>query len=229
MKTALALALSVAAAAAVPPADAPHPPPKPKIVSRADWGAPASGATELDSPKVRIIVHHTDVAVTAAEKALDAAHGWEASKAHALRVYRLHVDGNGWADIGYHYLIDWQGRVLQGRPFERMGAHSESHNAGSIGVALMGDLEHGEPTPAQLKALHDLTAWLSAEYRISPLFIQGHHEFNATACPGRSLEDDADANTPLRVLRLTLLAEQRVVLALTKAWNGLSGWATGAP
>jgi hypothetical protein len=60
---------------------------------------------------VRIIVYHSDIPVTDAELAMDSAHGWD--------------------DIGYHYLVDWQGRILERRPLGLEGAHTESNNPGS--------------------------------------------------------------------------------------------------
>jgi hypothetical protein len=198
------------AAAFASAAVAPGPATKPLIHSRSEWGAGASGATVEDLIKVRIIVHHTDIAVTDAERKMDAAAGWEASKAQARSVLYMHTKVNGWDDIGYHYLIDWQGRVLQGRPIEFQGAHAESNNTGSIGIVLMGNLQEQSPTQAQLDALHDLTAWLVDEYGISPEHIDGHHHFNATACPGVFLENDADPNNPLRTLRKRLIAEERM-------------------
>ena len=34
-----------------------------------------------------------------------------------------HVNGNGWKDIGYHYVIYLDGSVHKGRPIEQVGAH----------------------------------------------------------------------------------------------------------
>jgi hypothetical protein len=203
---ALILTAAFASAGAVSPL---VPAPQPRIYSRAEWGAGPSGASDPDPVKVRIIVHHTDNLVTDAEHKMDAAHGWEASKIDARAVLDSHVKVNGWADIGYHYLIDWQGRILEGRPLGLLGAHAEGNNPGSIGIALMGDLQDQHPTAAQLAALHALAGWLVDAYAIPPERIEGHHHYNATACPGVYLENDKDPNTPLRALRLSLIAERR--------------------
>lgn len=47
-------------------------------------------------------------------------------------------DGNGWSDIGYHYVILRDGTVEFGRPLERSGAHVAGHNATSVGICLVG-------------------------------------------------------------------------------------------
>ena len=44
----------------------------------------------------------------------------------------------GWYDIGYHFVIDYDGTLAAGRPLVRMGAHVKGENKGTVGVALMG-------------------------------------------------------------------------------------------
>ena len=53
-------------------------------------------------------------------------------------VKRWHVQDNGWADIGYHYLVDRGGAIATGRPLGKVGAHVRGRNTGSIGIALIG-------------------------------------------------------------------------------------------
>ena len=40
------------------------------------------------------------------------------------KIQRYHQTENGWADIGYHYVIDRAGRVWQGREIKWQGAHA---------------------------------------------------------------------------------------------------------
>jgi peptidoglycan hydrolase-like protein with peptidoglycan-binding domain len=42
----------------------------------------------------------------------------------------------GWSDIGYHYLVYPDGRVMLGRPVGQVGSHVAGHNTGTIGVLL---------------------------------------------------------------------------------------------
>ena len=51
-----------------------------------------------------------------------------------------HVNGNGWSDIGYHYVIKRNGLVEAGRPVSISGAHAKGHNADSIGICLVGGM-----------------------------------------------------------------------------------------
>jgi hypothetical protein len=117
---------------------------------------------------------------------------WWADKTTAQKVAEVrkwHVDGRGWSDIGYHFLIDRNGNVAGGRPIERTGAHVKGHNTGTIGVSLFGG--HGGEkdgsfddnfTEEQGAALRRLVARLQAEYGPG-LKLSGHHEYANKACP----------------------------------------------
>jgi len=52
-------------------------------------------------------------------------------------IRRMHK-ANGWADIGYHYLIGLNGERWNGRNVNLVGAHCEGYNANSIGVCYVG-------------------------------------------------------------------------------------------
>jgi N-acetylmuramoyl-L-alanine amidase len=119
----------------------------------------------------KIIVHHTGV---------DA----------SLEQLRVSVQRRGYSDIPYHFVITADGAVHATRPLERMGAHCKGHNADSIGVALMGDLDRVPPTEAQVAALTRLLADLRRKY---PVPVFGHGELRNTACPGRYLRPVLDA------------------------------------
>ena len=62
-----------------------------------------------------------------------------------------HVKGNGWSDIGYHYVIELDGTVKKGRPMHRSGAHTKGHNTGSIGVCYVGGIDIAKKPKLQQK------------------------------------------------------------------------------
>ena len=101
-------------------------------------------------------------------------------------IRRWHVRGNGWSDIGYHYVIRLDGTIEQGRPLERAGAHCLGHNQHSIGICYVGGLDESlQPkdtrTPAQKNALRYLLGRLR---RLFPnATVCGHRDFAAKACP----------------------------------------------
>ena len=99
----------------------------------------------------------------------------------------------GWSDIGYHYLIDRRGHILNGRDVDIVGAHCVNHNAHSIGVAYVGGLENRPGVPyAKLKAkdtrtLSQKAALLMLLAELRKLYpkaeIHGHRDFAAKDCP----------------------------------------------
>lgn len=117
---------------------------------------------------------------------------WWARKSPAQKVAevrRWHVSDRGWSDIGYHYLIDRNGSVMTGRPIERIGAHTQGRNTGTIGIAMFGghgsastDFFRDHFTEKQDKSLRIFIAALFARY--GNLALSGHNQWAAKACPG---------------------------------------------
>ena len=111
------------------------------------------------------------------------------STAKVKEIKRWHVQGNGWSDIGYHFLIDRDGTIKKGRPLERAGAHVRGRNANSIGISLFGghgsastDFFEDHFTPEQDEALRFLIEDLEQDFDID--LVTGHNEYSAKACPG---------------------------------------------
>ena len=98
----------------------------------------------------------------------------------------------GWRDIGYHFVIDLEGCVHEGRPIEQTGAHTKGENWDSIGIAYVGgvEAERGEDgewiakdtrTEEQKEALEDLLCSLKLRY--SDAIVYGHNNFSSKSCP----------------------------------------------
>lgn len=115
-----------------------------------------------------------------------------ASKVMEIRSW--HVGVNKWSDIGYHFLIDRDGALAEGRPLEKIGAHVRGRNKTTIGVCLIGggsssadDRFEEHFTQAQDRALRQLLADLRK--RFGPLKVSGHNQYAAKACPGFYVPD----------------------------------------
>lgn len=118
---------------------------------------------------------------------------WWSSKTTPQKVAeikRWHVQDRGWRDIGYHYLIDRNGKVATGRPLEQVGAHVQGRNTGTIGISLFGGHGSAETdqfsehfTAQQDAALRKLVADLRAKFPTIKT-VSGHNQYAAKACPG---------------------------------------------
>ena len=108
-------------------------------------------------------------------------------------VQDTHINNDGYADIAYHFLIDKEGFIYEGRSINVRGSHTGGHNTGTIGIALFGNFENEEPTTPQLCSLKRLGIWLKVTYDLTHL--AGHRDFQPleTVCPGEHLEDKLEA------------------------------------
>lgn len=104
-----------------------------------------------------------------------------------------HVKGNGWSDIGYHYVITLDGEVHEGRNIDRTGAHTRGANKNSIGVVYVGGVDQDmnaldTRTDAQDTALANLIQALLEMYPGAT--VHGHNEFASKACPSFDVQEE---------------------------------------
>jgi hypothetical protein len=179
----------------------------PAIVPRLSWGAdekirrgPPSYASEVQLA----IVHHTA-----------GRNDYSRSEAAAIvkGIQLFHVQGNGWNDIGYNFLVDRFGTIYEGRygGIDRnvIGAHALGFNTGSVGVALLGTYGSTKPSQAALDAIAKLIAWRLDLAHVDPTSfvnfisggseryargipvllgaVSGHRDTGLTECPGNAL------------------------------------------
>ena len=101
-------------------------------------------------------------------------------------IKRWHVQGRGWSDIGYHYIIPLDGEIEYGRELARSGAHCKGENENSIGICYIGGLSDKKRakdtrTEAQKEALVNILKTLTHIYPKAT--IHSHFEYANKACP----------------------------------------------
>jgi N-acetyl-anhydromuramyl-L-alanine amidase AmpD len=95
--------------------------------------------------------------------------------------------------IGYHYFINAQGKIYQGRKDEEVGAHcrEEKKNYDSIGICLAGNFDKEAPSRAQLESLKKLTAELIIKHKIIKNNLKFHRDYAThKTCPGKNIKDN---------------------------------------
>ena len=94
-----------------------------------------------------------------------------------------------WLDIPYHYIIDLDGIIYEGRNINYAGDTNTDYDpSGHALIEVVGNFEEVEPTQAQLDAVVKAMTMLAAKYKISPDSISGHKDFSTqTVCPGKNL------------------------------------------
>lgn len=87
--------------------------------------------------------------------------------------------------VGYTYLIERDGKVIQTRTDTEQQAHVKGYNSDSIGIGVCGNHDYERPTAAQLLSIKNLILEKMTLYSIMPNNIFGHRAFtNAKTCPG---------------------------------------------
>jgi hypothetical protein len=147
-----------------------------EILRRAAWGADESrrnGIIEFDGGIERIVVHHTGTRNDPVD--------WPSQ----VREIYENETASGYRDIAYHFLVDPDGRIYEGRwartysdqvqpdaEDERgwtvRGGHALRHNPRTLGFAILGDYTHGPPSDAALDALVALLVWKCARWNLDP-------------------------------------------------------------
>lgn len=177
----------------------------PPIVSRDGWcGNYTACYTPSYTPSVinptHVVIHHGASPDTYTD-------------GHAIvrSYWNYHVYTNGWDDIGYNYLIDKYGNIIQGRlnaspeTQDVKGAHAGSSNGKAIGICFLGNADVTQATDIQLQRLNEFLAWWFQSRGFDPtskaLIINqagteqwylprviGHRDVRPTTeCPGNQL------------------------------------------
>ena len=170
----------------------------PEFVSRKSWGCPQN---ENESSRsltnvTHLIIHHS------------AANTVSNDYAAVVRTYwDWHVNGNGWDDIGYNWLVDPNGVLYKGRAWKSdteeniLGAHNSGKNSGTSGICFIGNYVSDIPNEIGLNKVADIAAFLCDKYEIDPSGksyhaaigkendnITGHGQSGGgTSCPGTQL------------------------------------------
>jgi hypothetical protein len=200
----------------------------PTIVPRLSWGADESirRAPPSFAPDVRFsVVHHT-------AGRNDYSRAEAAAIVKGIQLY--HVQGNGWNDIGYNFLVDRFGTIYEGRfggvAKNVVGAHAQGFNTGSVGVALLGTYGSTTPSQAAQEAIAQLLAWRLDLAHLDPTGVttfisggsnrfasgipvllrgvSGHRDTGFTECPGNALYG-----------RLNTLASAAAAIGLPKVYE----------
>ncbi|MBM4112788.1 MAG: N-acetylmuramoyl-L-alanine amidase [Phycisphaerae bacterium] len=162
----------------------PSPLPAGGVLPRSDWarGAPICSLMNPMLPVKYVTVHHDGMTPFTAED--------QRSSAGRIEMIRNGHRGNGWGDIGYHYVIDRDGRVWEGRAINYQGAHVKNCNEGNLGICCLGNFDEQSPSAAQMAALERQLKLLMRTYGVPKSRVKTHQEWAGakTACPGRSLQ-----------------------------------------
>jgi len=169
--------------------------PLPDYVDRETWSAYldlTNTASRTPTNVTHLVVHHSAGSTNAADFAAVVRSYWN-----------YHANGRGWGDIGYHWLVDPNGVLYQGRAFNLdgnkniMGTHAGGFNTNSMGICVIGDYTNIRPSEIAVGTMNEVLAWKADERGIDPMgsslhnpsgnvqrHIVGHRDVTSTQCPG---------------------------------------------
>jgi len=157
------------------------------VIHPVNYPAPEFGmAPRSLSAITDFIVHHSAGALTQTPLDIDAEHR-----------------GEGWAMIGYNFVITPNGEIYEGRPLTVVPSAAYGRNTESLNVVLIGQFQPdaaaftGNPTEAQLLSLRDLCLAMHKKFPsivrtighrdVAPMFYPSDQGDYSTACPGDRL------------------------------------------
>lgn len=156
-----------------------------RLYSRKEWGArPPRPLNDQPRAPREAFLHHT--AGASGHKSL------EAQKKEMRNIQNFHMDGRGWSDVAYHFLVFQPfgnvpyARVFEGRDWHKIPAAQEGHNTGTLAVCVVGDF-----TRVELKrnTRHAIAALLKGHQAGRALVTLGaHNDVSGTSCPGANAE-----------------------------------------
>ncbi|MBA4294242.1 N-acetylmuramoyl-L-alanine amidase [bacterium] len=159
------------------------------LYRRGDWGAKPV-VLEMEPHRIdRITIHHTGVAQVKTRPFFDKLRGLQAwsQREDELAGGRKKPQ---WADIPYHYYIDWRGDVAECRPIELPGDTNTTYDVrGHALVVIEGSFPTDEFNRDQRRKLEKVVLWLADRFDVPADRIAGHVDFapGETDCPGSSV------------------------------------------
>lgn len=181
--------------------------PRPSAIARTDWSGRALAAQPGRRSPRGVILHQIDAEVSPSTS-LDFV--------RALAAYQTEV--LGWEDLSYHYLIDPEGNLFEGR----LGGPTSvvprmSGGDAAVHVALVTPRD-APPSPTAQGVLVSLLAWLGEAYDLSPTgeYPVGAGDTRATIAGHSEVAPEApDPYPPVRDLlpQIRSLADQSTVRA----------------
>jgi len=166
------------------------------VRSRAVWKAAAPAQPYVPQTPKGVSFHHTGAVWN----------GRPGAEQYLRNIQTFHTGPEReWEDIAYHFLVDLDGNVWEGRPPTVRGNPSIYYDpTGLVLVSYLGDFTSQSLTEAQITGGAETAAWVMRRYGIDPSTpLTGHRDHAPTSCPGDHLYGLLkDGTIPRRVQEL---------------------------
>jgi hypothetical protein len=153
-----------------------------KIYPRARWSARTPRAMASQGSPTEAFIHHSDDVGSSQ---------WDTMAeqcAHMRALQNFHMDGRGWSDIAYAYIVFQpygkltRARVFEGRDYHKVPAAQLGHNTGTLPICVVGNFERDGVKRNTRYVLEQLL-----RKHGSVGVVGGHRDVVGTTCPGDHL------------------------------------------
>ena len=149
-------------------------------ISQAEWGG-TPVATDSGQTIQYITIHHSGVVF---EQGKD-------PKAYLQNLQKWSRAEKTWIDLPYHYILDLDGNIYDGRnpglPGDTNTSYDVNHH---LIICVLGNYEEQIMSNSQMESLVKFTAKKARKYAVPPENIRTHKDWvpTETVCPGRDIQ-----------------------------------------
>ncbi|CAF2766930.1 unnamed protein product [Rotaria sp. Silwood2] len=141
------------------------------FVNRAGWGArePTSITNLTTKPLSFFVIHHAEDPPSCYDD--------ESCIDRVKEIQIFHQSNQSWADIGYHFLVGENGKIYEGRGWDRQGAHSPGWNSAAYGISFIGNFNTSSPNEKALKAARSwIDCGVERRYVTNDFYVITHRQ-----------------------------------------------------
>ena len=145
------------------------------IILQKEWGGTKSQEITKEHKIDRITLHHGGVEFKSDKDPIE----------YLKNLQSWSRSEKKWIDIPYHFLIDLDGKIYEGRSLKYPGDTNTAYDpTGHILICLMGNYEIQKINSEQLSSIIDISTFFCNEFDIKVDKVKGHKDYTETACPG---------------------------------------------
>ena len=160
------------------------------VVSRSQWGSRKARYRNTGNLNERSTIHWNGpkVPVTSHDKCAGLIRG----------IQNYHMDGRGWSDIAYNFVVCQHGVIFEGRGLNVRNAGQGTNRGNAVSHAIMCLSGEGNSFPAKQKAgVRECVRYI-ADHTDAPDAAMPHSDWHSTACPGDERRDWIRKGMPVK-------------------------------
>ena len=152
-----------------------------RMVPRADWGARPPRYRNTGNLNQASTEHWNGLKVTVKGEGT-----WAHDKCAGLvrGIQNFHMDGQGWSDIAYNFVICPHGYTFEGRGLNVINGANGTNTGNQTSHAVMVLAGQDNPFPNAEKVAFKETVWYISNTTTAPNKAIGHRDHKSTECPG---------------------------------------------